>query len=73
MPELTIQLSSDDAKKFAELTERAVGSRLLMMLGERPLIAPLVRFLIQGGCMSIDDTNVTELKKMEHDLKKLIR
>jgi preprotein translocase subunit SecD len=72
-PSLTIQLSSDDAKKFTALTEDAMGKKLLVMLGERPLIAPVVRTRIQAGYIEIDCLNSTELKKMEDEFKKLIR
>jgi hypothetical protein len=70
---LTIQLSSDDAKKFAALTEDEMDRRLLIMLGERPLVAPLVRWRIQGGYVEIDYLNATELKKIADELKKLVR
>jgi preprotein translocase subunit SecD len=70
---LSIQLSSDDAGKFTGLTEDALGKKLLVMLGEKPLIAPVVRARIQGGHIDIDDINASDLKKIADELKKLVR
>jgi len=67
-PSLSIQLSSDDAKEFTALTEDAMGKKLLVMLGERPLIAPVVMARIQGGYIEIYGLNATELKKIEDEL-----
>src|SRR5579859_3912258 len=53
-PALAVVLSPEDAKRFAALTERAVGKRLLVMLGDKPLTAPIVRTPIDGGTMVIE-------------------
>jgi preprotein translocase subunit SecD len=77
VPALTVVLSPEDAKRFAALTERAVGKRLLVMLGEKPLTAPVVRTPIEAGTMVIEFGREfggqAEAKKVEDDLKKLIR
>jgi preprotein translocase subunit SecD len=76
-PSLTIVLSPRDAKRFAALTQRVVGKRLLVMLGDKPLTAPVVRTPIEGGTMMIEFGSEfggqAEAKKVEDDLKKLIR
>jgi preprotein translocase subunit SecD len=73
---LTIVLSPQDAKRFATLTEQAVGKRLLVMLGDKPLTAPVVRSPIQPGTMVIEFGREfggqAEAQKVEDDLKKLI-
>ena len=40
-PALTIALAPGEAKQFADLTNRAVRKRLLVMLGTKPLTAPV--------------------------------
>jgi len=75
-PALTIALSPVDAKAFAALTQRALGKRLLVMLGDKPLTAPVVRSPIETGTMVIEFGREfggqAEAKKVEDDLKKLI-
>jgi preprotein translocase subunit SecD len=75
-PALAIELSPVDAKAFAALTEKAFGKRLLVMLGNKPLIAPVVRTPIETGRVSLDFANnfggQAEARKVEDDLKKLV-
>ncbi len=70
---LAVVLLPEDAKRFTALTERTVGKRLLVMLGDKPLTAPIVRSPIEGGRMMIEFGGQAEAKKVENDLKKLIR
>lgn len=76
-PELRITLRATEAKSFAALTERAVGKRLLVMLGDKPLTAPVVRAAVVGGNFPIEfgreQGAANEAKKAEDDLKKLIK
>src|SRR5438105_8634047 len=53
VPALAILLSPQDAKRFATLTEQAVGKRLLVMFGDKPLTAPVVKGPIPAGTMVI--------------------
>jgi hypothetical protein len=41
-PAIIITLRTEDAEKFAALTERAVMNKTLLMVGEMPLTAPTV-------------------------------
>ena len=76
-PALAIVFLPEDAKRFATLTKRALGKRLLVILGDKPLIAPVVRNPIEAGTMVIEFGREFggqgEAKKVEDDLKKLIR
>ena len=76
-PALTIVLPSAEAKRFAALTERAVRKRLLVMLGDRPLTAPVIMMPIETGTMMIEFGGEfggqAEADKAERDLKKLIK
>jgi hypothetical protein len=76
-PALTIVLPPNDAKRFAALTERGVGKRLLVMIGEKPLTAPRIMTPIDTGSMVIEFGREfggqTEADKIERDLKKLIK
>ena len=71
-PGLAVVLRSDDAKRFTALTQKAVGKRLLVALGDRPLTAPKVAVPIETDRFSIVFANESELRKTQDDLKKLI-
>jgi|ERR1035437_1657946 hypothetical protein len=75
-PALTIVLPPEEAKRFAVLTERAVGKRLLVMLGAKPLTAPRIMTPIETGSVMIEFGREfggqAEADKVERDLKKLI-
>jgi len=72
-PSLSIQFSPDDAKKFSALTEKSVDKRLLIMLGEKPLIAPRLLEPIESAAFEINDLGPDEYKSVESQLKKLVR
>jgi hypothetical protein len=76
-PALTIVLPPEEAKRFAALTERAVRKRLLVMVGDKPLTAPVIMMPIETGSMMIefggDFGGQAEADKVERDLKKLIK
>ena len=71
-PSLTVKLSAEDAKRFKALTEGALGKRILLMLGEKPLTAPKVLFPIETPEFAIDFVSHAELQKTERVLKKLV-
>lgn len=48
-----IRMTPDDAKRFALLTERAIGKQMLMMLGSVPLMAARVRDPIMGPSLQL--------------------
>jgi preprotein translocase subunit SecD len=70
---LAVQLQPEDAKRFEELTERALNKRLLVMFGGEVLSAPWVRAPIGGGSFTVSFHSEAELKKTENGLKKLIQ
>src|ERR1041384_4172509 len=53
-PSLSVKLTTADAKRFTELTQRAVGKQLLIMLGDKPLTAPKVFMPIETPAIGID-------------------
>ena len=71
-PALTIVLPPDEAKRFAALTERGIGKRLLVMIGEEPLTAPRIMTPIDTGSMVIESGREfggqAEADKVERDL-----
>jgi len=71
-PGLAVALRPDDAKRFTALTEKALGKRLLVALGDRPLTAPKVVAPIETDRFSIDFVNESELKKTQDELKRLV-
>lgn len=70
-PALAVKLGAEDAKRFTSLTERSVGKRLLVMLGDKPLTAPRVVCAIEGGSFVIDFRERADLKMAERALKHL--
>ena len=72
-PALIIRMRADDAKKFTTLTEQAVGKRVLIMLGETPLIAPMVLSPIPTQSLILTLGDKTNNKKIEDELKRLVK
>ncbi len=70
---LVVKLRAEDAKQFGALTERSIGRRLLVALGDKPLTAPVVRMPIESGSLAIQFRNEEELKKTETGFKRLVR
>jgi hypothetical protein len=54
-PETTIHIKMlpQDAKRFAVVTERAVGKHILLTLGDEPLMAPRVLTPISGPYLQL--------------------
>ncbi len=72
-PALTIRMRSEDAKKFSALTEQAIGKRVLLMLGATPLIAPRIQVPISTPSLILTLGDKTDNKKVEDELKKLVK
>ena len=72
-PALTIRMHPEDAKKFTAVTEQAIGRRVLMMVGKRPLIAPQVNGPIATESLILTVNDTTDQKKVGDELKKLVR
>ena len=68
-----IEISPDDAQKLSALSERAIGKRLLMMLGEKPLIAPRVQAVLSTQRLLLEFPTQAESKNVQSELKKLIQ
>jgi hypothetical protein len=48
-----IRMTPDDAKRFAVVTEQAVGKQMLLMLGDTPLIAARVMSPMTGPSLQL--------------------
>jgi hypothetical protein len=70
--ELIITMRPEDAKKFTAITDKATGKRLLLMLGDTPLIAPMVRGPIPTQSIVLTLGDKVDQKKIEDGLKKLV-
>jgi hypothetical protein len=68
---IVIQLCAPDAKVLADLTRRNVGRRILISLGARPLVAPIVAVPIEDGDCAI--TTHGKATALESALKGLVR
>ena len=73
IPALALALNAEDTKRFAALTERSIGKRLLIMLGDKPLSAPEVMAPIENGRFLIEFRDPAALNKPRDALKRLIR
>lgn len=71
-PGLAVALRPADAKRFRTLTEKALGKRLLVTFGDKPLTAPRVVAPIETDRFSIYFATEGELKKTQDELKRLI-
>ena len=72
-PALNIRMRADDARKLTAITKKAVGRQVLLMLGDTPLIAPKVVDPISPQSLILTLSDETDKKKIEDELKKLVR
>jgi hypothetical protein len=70
---VSITFCPNDRKRFASLSERAVGMRLLLMLGDTPLTAPYVMTPIDSPSVTLTFDAETDRKKVTGELKKLVQ
>jgi hypothetical protein len=70
---LAIRMRADDAKKFTTLTERAMGKQILIVIGETPLMAPMIVSPISTQSLTLTFGEKSDQKKIEDELKKLVR
>jgi len=68
---IDVMMLPADAKRFADLTRQNVGSRLLLMLGEHPLIAPVIRMPIEGGHLQFTLGKREDVGRIREDLERL--
>jgi hypothetical protein len=72
VPTLNIQILPEDAQKFETLTKDSIGKRVLLMLGDVPLIAPRVNEPISKQSFTLTMGNNRNHKMIEDELKKLV-
>ena len=70
---LVVRMRPEDAPKFAVLTEHAVGKRLLMMLGDDPLVAPRVDHRIDSQSIQLALGSDQGLKQIQATLELLLK
>lgn len=71
-PALTIQIFPADTQKIESLTGQNIGKRVLMMVGDTPLIAPAVQAPISTQSFQITIGKQSDQKVIEDALKKLV-
>jgi hypothetical protein len=71
-PALDVQILPADAHKFESLTEQSIGKRVLLMLGDTPLIAPRMQCPIATQSFEITFGKHGNQKAIEDALKKLV-
>jgi len=70
---LAVALGPEDTRAFASLTEKSIGKRILVVVGEQLISAPRIMAPIEGGRLLIEFPGHTDLKQAEDELKQLIR
>jgi preprotein translocase subunit SecD len=71
-PALIVRILPADAQKFESLTEQSIGKRVLLMVGDTPLIAPVVHSPISTQSFQITIGERSDQKVIEDALKKLV-
>jgi hypothetical protein len=71
-PALDVQILSDDSQKLEALTKQNIGKQVLLMLGDTPLIAPVVRAPISTQGFMITIKEQSKQKVVEDALKRLV-
>ncbi len=72
-PAIVIHMLAPDAKLFADLTRENIGHRLLISLGERPLMAPVIQMSIESGDVQIIVGEGGNVEAIAAALKKFVR
>jgi hypothetical protein len=70
---LGIELRPDDAQKLSTLSERVIGKRLLIMLGEKPLMAPRVQAVLSTRRLILECPTQAERDSVQSELERLVR
>jgi len=70
---LEITMEPADAKKFAKLTGENVGRQVVIMLGQRPLLAPFVMQPIDTPTIAIRVGEKADFQSLERDLRRLAK
>ena len=71
--DVLIQMFQPDAKRFADLTRQNIGRRLLISLGDRPLMAPVVQAPIESGNIQISLGEGKDAREIAAILKRFVR
>ena len=72
-PTFHIRMTSDDAKRFAVVTEKAVGKQMLLMLGDTPLMAVRVMTPITGPSLQLEFNKKHESGRIGDALRALTK
>ena len=72
VPAIDVQILPADAQKFEALTKRNIGKRVLLMVDDMPLIAPVVQSPISTLSFQITIGEHSNQKVIEDALKKLV-
>ena len=70
---LGIELRPDDAQKLSKFSEQIIGKHLLMMLGEKPLMAPGVQAVLTTQRLLLEFPTQAERDNVRSELRKLVR
>jgi hypothetical protein len=71
-PVLGIELVAEDAPSFEKLTRETQGKRVLMMVGETPVIAPMMSVVITGGKLQLPWGNAQDFNDVRDKLAELL-
>ena len=69
---LVVEFVPDDARRFQELTKRHLNERVLWLLGNEELFAPIIRMPIEDSSVAISVRPGLNLENIKAQLEKLI-
>jgi preprotein translocase subunit SecD len=72
-PSLEIHLMATDAKALEDLTGAHLGAQLLLLLGNEPLFAPIIRMKITTQSIQVSLRAGADAEKIKRSLETLVR
>jgi preprotein translocase subunit SecD len=72
LPSVVIQMLPADGKRFGKLTRENVGRRVVLMLGDRPLTAPVIISPIDSGSVQVSGGRKS-MQSLADTLKQLVQ
>ncbi len=72
-PQLSVELKPEDGDKLESLTGQNIGKRVLIMLGNRPLIVVTIYSPVSRKGFRVTLRNESEREKLKDELEKLVQ
>ena len=70
--EVLIRLTADGGKKFSDLTKDNIGKKIMVVICDKPIIAPKVMDRITGGNVMVSTSDPEEAEELAKVLEALV-